>query len=92
MAVLSETTGFFASALVLATFMMKDMRMLRLIAVFSNVAFIAYGALDWLLPVLGLHLLLLPLNLLRLKEMLAGVTARAGLRQMLADIWNVQRA
>ena len=75
----SEAMGFFASALVLLTFTMKDMRMLRIIAIFSNVAFIAYGALDWLPPVLCLHLLLLPLNLLRLKEVLnrAGKPATA---------------
>ena len=65
---ISEATGFFASSLVLLTFTMKDMRTLRIIAIFSNVAFIAYGALDWLPPVLSLHLLLLPLNMLRLKE------------------------
>jgi hypothetical protein len=68
MGTISEATGFFASSLVLLTFTMKDMRMLRIIAIFSNVAFIAYGILDWLPPVLSLHLLLLPLNLLRLKE------------------------
>ena len=68
MQMISEATGFFASALVLLTFTMKDMRLLRIIAIFSNVAFISYGVLDWLLPVLSLHLLLLPLNLLRLKE------------------------
>jgi hypothetical protein len=68
MLTISEATGFFASALVLLTFTMKDMRMLRIIAIFSNFAFISYGAFDWLLPVLSLHLLLLPLNLLRLKE------------------------
>ncbi len=61
-------TGFLASALVLMTFLMKDMRTLRIIAILSNVAFIAYGALDWLPPVLCLHMLLLPLNVFRLKE------------------------
>jgi hypothetical protein len=74
MPMICQATGFFASALVLVTFPMKDMRMLRIIAIFSNVAFISYGALDWLLPVLSLHLLLLPLNLLRLKQ----IQKRAG--------------
>lgn len=74
MPAISEATGFLASALVLLTFAMGDMRMLRIIAIFSNVAFIAYGALDWLPPVLSLHLLLLPLNLLRLKEILNKTT------------------
>jgi CRP/FNR family transcriptional regulator, cyclic AMP receptor protein len=68
MPIISEAAGYFASTLVLLTFIMKDMRMLRVVAIFSNVAFIAYGILDWLLPVLILHLVLLPLNVLRLKE------------------------
>jgi CRP/FNR family transcriptional regulator, cyclic AMP receptor protein len=76
MPMISEATGFFASSLVLLTFAMKNMRMLRIIAIFSNVAFIAYGILDWLPPVLSLHLLLLPLNLLRLKEIQARASAK----------------
>jgi hypothetical protein len=47
----------------------KDMRILRIIAILSNVAFIAYGALGWLAPILFLHALLLPLNVIRLKEL-----------------------
>jgi hypothetical protein len=61
-----DLIGYVASALVLATFAMKDMRRLRAIAILSNLAFIAYGALFALLPVLGLHLVLLPLNIWRL--------------------------
>ena len=64
----SEFIGFIASALVLLTFAMRDTRLLRVIAIFSNVAFIAYGAVNWLLPVLALHLILLPLNVVRLAE------------------------
>ncbi len=90
MAMLSEMTGFLASALVLTTFTMKDMRMLRIVAVFSNVAFIAYGVLDWLPPVLGLHLLLLPLNLLRLWEMHSSRAMRMTFRHMLAGLWTLQ--
>jgi hypothetical protein len=77
MQMISEATGFFASSLVLMTFTMKDMRMLRIIAIFSNVAFIAYGALDRLPPVLSLHSLLLPLNLLRLKEIHSKASVQA---------------
>ncbi len=90
MAMLSEVTGFCASALVLTTFTMKDMRMLRIVAVFSNVAFITYGALDWLPPVLGLHLLLLPLNLVRLREMHSSETVRVTFGRMLAELWPLQ--
>ena len=64
----SNLIGLIASTLVLLTFVMKDMRRLRFIAIFSNIAFIAYGVLAWLPPVLCLHLILLPLNLLRLWE------------------------
>jgi hypothetical protein len=61
-----ELTGYLASALVLATFCMRDMVALRWMAIASNLAFIAYGALAELGPVLVLHLLLLPINVLRL--------------------------
>lgn len=65
----AEGAGYLASALVFVTFLMKDMRPLRITAILSNIAFIAYGALNWLPPILFLHVLLLPVNILRLKEM-----------------------
>lgn len=65
----SEIAGFIASGLVLLTFAMRDMRVLRAVAICSNVAFIIYGGMNWLLPVLALHLALLPLNILRLTEL-----------------------
>ena len=68
MSAASDVIGFIASALVLATFLMKEMRLLRATAVFSNVAFILYGGVNGLMPVLALHLLLLPLNIRRLIE------------------------
>ena len=61
-----ESIGYLASALVLATFCMHDMVALRCMAIASNLAFIAYGALADLGPVLVLHLLLLPVNVWRL--------------------------
>ncbi len=61
--------GYIASAMVLLTFITKDMRKLRFIGILSNVAFIGYGALAWLPPILCLHLLLLPLNIVRLMEL-----------------------
>ena len=61
-----EAMGYLASALVLATFCMRDMVPLRCVAIASNLAFIAYGALADLGPVLVLHLLLLPVNVGRL--------------------------
>jgi hypothetical protein len=65
---LSEISGYTASMLVLFTFVAKDIRLLRTIAIFSNIAFITYGAIEWLPPVLFLHLVLLPLNIVRLRE------------------------
>lgn len=65
---LAETSGWIASACVLAAFLMRDMRPLRLVAMASNVAFIAYAAQLGLLPILLLHAALLPINLYRLWE------------------------
>jgi hypothetical protein len=61
--------GYFASTMVLLTFATKDMRRLRLLGIMSNLAFIGYGALCWLPPVLCLHLVLLPVNVVRLMEL-----------------------
>ena len=62
--------GFIASGLVLATFGMKDMVNLRIVAICSNIAFIMYGFVLDLPPVLILHLMLLPLNGWRLMGLL----------------------
>jgi CRP/FNR family transcriptional regulator, cyclic AMP receptor protein len=62
----TEPLGYLASVLVLATFCMRDMVALRCMAIASNLAFIAYGALADVGPVLLLHLLLLPVNVQRL--------------------------
>jgi hypothetical protein len=66
----SSTIGYVASALVLAAFGMKDMVNLRIVAICSNIAFIVYGIALSLLPVLILHVILLPLNGWRLMEAL----------------------
>jgi hypothetical protein len=65
---LSELSGYVASTLVWMTFVAKDMRVLRIVAILSNLAFITYGTIEWLPPVLFLHTLLLPLNIVRLAE------------------------
>lgn len=67
---MSTYLGYLASALVLCTFCTKTMMPLRTIALGSNVAFIAYGWLLHLYPVLILHVILLPLNAWRLSEIL----------------------
>jgi CRP/FNR family transcriptional regulator, cyclic AMP receptor protein len=60
--------GYAASAAVLATFCMSTMIPLRVIALGSNVLFMAYGYADHLYPVFVLHTILLPVNALRLVQ------------------------
>lgn len=74
-----DLIGYLASAAVLATFCMRDMAALRATAIASNVAFIAYGALAAVPPVLLLHLTLLPINAYRLSEALRGQPAQSAL-------------
>jgi|HubBroStandDraft_2_1064218.scaffolds.fasta_scaffold526991_2 hypothetical protein len=64
-----DLDGYIASALVLATFSMKSMRTLRVVAIASNVAFILYALVADLHPILVLHAILLPLNIVRLAQM-----------------------
>ena len=58
----SSAIGFIASGLVLATFGMKEMVNLRIVAICSNLAFITYALVLNLTPILILHVTLLPLN------------------------------
>lgn len=64
-----ELAGYGAAALVFATFCMRTMLPLRLTAIASNLAFIAYGALGDLRPILLLHAVLLPVNVWRTVEL-----------------------
>jgi CRP/FNR family cyclic AMP-dependent transcriptional regulator len=63
-----DIIGYLASALVFATFYVRTMMPLRILAIASNVAFITYAASEALIPVLVLHSVLLPVNLARLYE------------------------
>jgi CRP/FNR family transcriptional regulator, cyclic AMP receptor protein len=58
--------GYAASATVFATFCMKTMIPLRMLAIASNVLFCSYGYFGHIYPVLILHLALLPINTVRL--------------------------
>jgi hypothetical protein len=60
-----DVLGFVACGLVLTSFWMRDMLLLRLVAIASNVAFINYGHAAHILPVMVLHAILLPVNLWR---------------------------
>ena len=84
---LPELSGYVASTLVLFTFVAKDMAVLRTVAIVSNLAFITYGTIEWLPPVLFLHLVLLPLmvllplNIVRLAEIVRATHATGDLTQ-----------
>ena len=65
----AEFVGYLASALVFATFYMKTLTPMRLVAIASNVAFIGYGYLGEMHPILVLHAVLLPLNVWRFQQM-----------------------
>lgn len=63
-----DVLGYAASATVLATFCMSTMIPLRILALVSNVLFCSYGYFDHLYPVLSLHIILFPINLVRLVQ------------------------
>jgi hypothetical protein len=81
----TDIIGYVASALVLATFSMKSMRPLRLIAVASNVAFISYALIADMRPILILHSILLPVNIVRLLQMELAPLWRGGGRSTFAQ-------
>lgn len=60
--------GYVAAALVLATFCVRRMVTLRSIAIVSNIAFIAYAYWAGLQPILVLHVVMLPMNVMRLRQ------------------------
>lgn len=66
---MEHVLGWLAAGLTLLTFSMRSMTALRTAAVAANLCFIVYGALGAIYPVLALHLLLLPCNLMRLRQL-----------------------
>jgi len=68
--------AWLAAFLVFSSFFMKTIVPLRIVAMVSNLAFIvyallglAYGVFGRVYPILVLHSLLLPLNVLRLRQL-----------------------
>jgi hypothetical protein len=43
---MTDWLGYAASLAVLATFLMRTMRLLRVVAILSNILFVAYGYID----------------------------------------------
>ena len=76
----NDLLGWVASTLVFAAFCARKMVRLRILAIISNVAFIGYGYLDHLWPIVVLHAAMLPVNLLRLRQAL-DLGEGAGVRQ-----------
>src|SRR3954468_20552820 len=70
-----DGAGYLASGLVVAAFCMKDIVLLRAVALISNIAFLTYGVGLGLVPVWTLHAILLPINAWRLWQGLSGATA-----------------
>jgi hypothetical protein len=60
--------GFAAALSVLASFCMSTILALRALALLSNVLFILYGLCAHVYPVLMLHVILLPINLIKLSR------------------------
>lgn len=65
-----QLLGYLASAVVFATFCMTTMLPLRIVAVLGNLLFVAYGYFDAVFAVMALHLVLLPINLWKLRGIL----------------------
>lgn len=63
---ITDLIGFLAGGMTVAAFGCRHMLALRCLAIAANLLFIAYGSLLGLVPILTLHCLLLPLNLVRL--------------------------
>jgi|SRR5437763_12877125 ABC-type glycerol-3-phosphate transport system permease component len=74
---LTNMLGWFAAGLVFATFCANQMAPLRALAIVSNVAFIGYGYVDDLWPIVVLHVTMLPMNVIRFRQALREVGASA---------------
>jgi len=77
----AHSLGYLASGLVLLTFGMRTMLPMRIAAIASNLAFIAYGLALGLTPIWVLHGILLPLNAYRLLELQRAGRRRSGWRR-----------
>jgi hypothetical protein len=66
----SELIGYVAAILTVATYSMRTMIPLRVVGIGANCLFIAYGYFAAVYPQLLLHAILLPLNSVRLYQMM----------------------
>jgi len=66
----SGAGGLIASAFIVAGYTMRTMIPLRVFGILTNVVLIVYALHHNNYPIMGLHIILLPLNIYRLREML----------------------
>ena len=71
-----DLLGYAASGLTVATFAQRTMLPMRILAIGANFCFIGYGAMGLFMPVLMLHLILLPINIVRLFTLVEPLKAR----------------
>jgi len=64
-----DLLGYLAVAIVLASCCMHTMMSLRISAILGNLAFITYAYYQGVTPILVLHAILLPINSLRLTQL-----------------------
>jgi hypothetical protein len=64
-----DFVGYLAALTVLGTFCMDTIVPLRGLAIASNVLFILYGLAGQLYPVLVLHAVLLPINIVKIVQL-----------------------
>jgi CRP/FNR family cyclic AMP-dependent transcriptional regulator len=87
---MADLLGYVASSAVLASFLMRTMVPLRLVAILSNILFLSFGYIQNIHPILFLHLALLPINVWRLLALRQGpggrLTAAPIFRKRLPDI------
>ncbi len=66
-----DSLGWLASALVITSFCLQSVVLLRMVALCGNLTFIVYAQMADATPILVLHSLLLPLNTRRLLQFLS---------------------
>ncbi|WP_299962651.1 cyclic nucleotide-binding domain-containing protein [uncultured Roseobacter sp.] len=85
-----ELVGWIASALTVASYAVNTMLALRVLAIASSVAFVLYALFLQLWPLLAMELLLLPINMLRLWQLIA-LRRKVGRADMEASDFSVIR-
>ena len=78
---LTDCLGYLAASLVFGTFCSQRAVTLRSFAIASNLAFIGYGYLASLWPILILHGAMLPINIVRCRQSMRGALSVVDMRR-----------